>query len=214
MTCHHHTLFGPVGAASLFMLGAVGSLHCLGMCGPLSGFFVLQGSKPWKGLVLYHAFRTLAYALLGAGLFLAGSPLRVALPWWALAVLVSLPLLFTAAFGELRLPEWMGRVHSALGRRLAPVPPLARAAGLGLASPVLPCGLLYATAGYSLAASSPVQAAGWMASFALGTVPLLALSQAGLALASRARGGAWTGALQRSMALLAALVILVFAFVK
>jgi len=43
------------------MLGMAGSLHCIGMCGPL----VLMMPSGWLGTVVYHVGRTLTYALLG-----------------------------------------------------------------------------------------------------------------------------------------------------
>jgi sulfite exporter TauE/SafE len=43
------------------VLGMAGSLHCVGMCGPL----VLMMPTGWLGTLIYHLGRTLTYALLG-----------------------------------------------------------------------------------------------------------------------------------------------------
>ena len=43
------------------VLGLAGSLHCVGMCGPL----VLMMPSGWLGSVVYHLGRTFAYVLMG-----------------------------------------------------------------------------------------------------------------------------------------------------
>ena len=69
-----------------FVLGLLGSFHCIGMCGPIA--FVLpvdktSRSKAFLGSFLYHFGRLLTYGiigilfgLLGRGLGCAGDPQR------------------------------------------------------------------------------------------------------------------------------------------
>ena len=55
-----------LGAA--LILGLLGSLHCIGMCGPIAFMLPLNRKNRLKGglqLGLYHFGRLLAYALIG-----------------------------------------------------------------------------------------------------------------------------------------------------
>jgi sulfite exporter TauE/SafE len=206
MACHLHSVQALSGSLALFSFGLVGSLHCLGMCGPLSSLMA-NDAKPRQALALYHAGRLTAYSVLGAALALLGSPLRLALPWpWA-PLLWSLPLLLFA-LRPVTAPAWMAALHRQAWTRTLAWPASRRAIALGLLTPLLPCGLLYAAAASALAAPSPAAAAGWMAAFALGSAPGLFLGQTGMLWLARARGGAWPGRLQRVSAAVTALVIL------
>lgn len=51
-----------------FLLGLAGSLHCIGMCGPLVMLFPLNGTSKFLGLInslVYQLGRVLVYVLLG-----------------------------------------------------------------------------------------------------------------------------------------------------
>lgn len=213
LLCGHPEALGLAGSGSLFVLGLAGSLHCLGMCGPLS--LLVSGQAPGRGLRLglYHSGRLLAYAGLGWGFWTLGQPLRGQLQWPLLAVLVSLPLILFAV-----LPSWprvgfLGSLHALGYGAIRRVPLSLRSLGLGLLTPLLPCGLLYAAAASSLAAPSAAMAALWLLAFASGTLPLLALGQAGAArLSQRSPGTAQS--LQRFSAGLAAASILFFALIN
>jgi sulfite exporter TauE/SafE len=206
MACHLHSAQLLSGSLALFSFGLVGSLHCLGMCGPLSSL-VTQDAKPRQALALYHLGRISAYSGLGAVLAVLGSPLQAALPWPWLPLLWSIPLLLFA-LRPVKAPAWMAAWHRKAWTRTLAWPAPRRALALGLLTPLLPCGLLYAAAASALAAPSPWSAAGWMAAFALGSAPGLFLGQTGMLWLARARGGAWPGRLQRVSAALTAAVIL------
>ena len=54
---------------SAFLLGLVGSLHCIGMCGPLTLLLPYDGrfsSKFVFGRISYNLGRVVTYSLLGA----------------------------------------------------------------------------------------------------------------------------------------------------
>jgi sulfite exporter TauE/SafE len=42
---HHHHHLELFGAYAFFIFGLLGSLHCLGMCGPLSTLFLNPNKK-------------------------------------------------------------------------------------------------------------------------------------------------------------------------
>lgn len=212
--CAHHALHGPAGAASLFLLGLAGGLHCLGMCGPLACLFSRAEERPLARLGLYHAARLSAYAGLGLALGWLGAPLRPVLTWPLLAALAVAPLLAYALWPRDWAPAWIARLYAAGRRGLGGLSPAGRALGLGLLTPALPCGPLYAAALASLAAPSPWTGAAWMAAFGAGTLPLLALGQAGFAWGAGARGGRWARPLRRASAALAAATLVAFTFLR
>jgi sulfite exporter TauE/SafE len=207
MSCPLHPALGPAGAGAFFLLGLTGSLHCVGMCGPLA--FTLNGGEGGGRLLSYHAARLGVYSLLGAFAAALGRPLQPLLPGPRLLAVGAMPLLAYALWPRDRaLPGLSALLPTAL-RRLSTVPPLPRALALGLLTPLLPCGLLYAGVAGALAAPRPALGALWMLCFAAGTLPLLALSQWGWARGA-AFGGPWPLRLRRVSALCAALSLLVF----
>lgn len=207
-------MHGPAGALSLLVLGLVGSLHCLGMCGPLACLFSRPEENPGLHLGLYHGARLLAYAGVGAAIAALGAPLQPLLTWPLLAAVAVLPLLLWAAWPRDWAPAFLVRWHRASVLRLQGLPPAARALGIGLLTPALPCGLLYAAAAATVSAPSPAMGAAWMLAFGAGTLPLLALGQAGFVWAARRGQGRWATPLRRAGALLAAATLLYFAFLR
>jgi sulfite exporter TauE/SafE len=183
-------LIGAVFFASLF-----GSLHCVGMCGPLavlaSSSSAAQSQQRRSNLAAvaaYHGSRTLAYAvagwvvgLLGAGIQHTGGLLgmqRLA------AQLAGGSMLVIGLLGVVRLaggtghaamlPRWLQR-HLASGHAWARrQPPVPRAATIGLLTALLPCGWLYAFLIVAAGTARPLDGAIVMAVFALGAVPALA----------------------------------------
>ncbi len=156
-----------LGAAAL--AGLVGSPHCMGMCG---GFAVACGSTAGRGAA-WHAGRLTTYAALGA---LAGAFGRV-LPgpgWVAALVSAGLLIWFAGALAGL-VPEPTVRIpglktlasRAARGRGAAP------GYLLGLATGLLPCGLVYAALAIPVASGSARAGALSMVAFGMGTAPAL-----------------------------------------
>lgn len=205
---HAHT---AAGAAAFFALGLAAGVHCLGMCGPLACLLGRPERTPFASLGLYHGARMTAYAAVGAAFASIGAPLRPVLSWPVVAAIGTLPLLWYALRPAASAPLFLSRWHGTGARRLRGLPPPARALGLGLLTPLLPCGMLYAAAGAAAAAPSVSAGAGWMIAFAAGTLPLLVLGQAGFTWAARTQRGAWVPLVRRGTALLAALTLIGFA---
>jgi sulfite exporter TauE/SafE len=176
------------------------------MCGPLSA--ALCGASRIR-LALYHAGRLGAYAALGWLAARAGQPLRPLAdgPW--LVLLAALPLLAYALWPRDRALPGLGALLSAGLRRAQALPPAPRALGLGLLTPLLPCGLLYAALAGALAAPAPWQGSLWLLAFAGGTLPLLLLGHWGFH-AGSAWGGPWPLRLRRASAAAAGLSLLAF----
>jgi sulfite exporter TauE/SafE len=185
------------GAFSIFLLGLLGTGHCLGMCGPL--VVALPGAYgKWSAHLIYHAGRLTTYALVGALLGGAGGllvrlgglggdaavtwtiRLQTAVSALAAAGLVGLGLM---RLGLLTEPRWL----TSLGPRTIPGAGLALRKSLnrenrlwlfcmGLILGLLPCGLSYAAFTQALASRRMASGAGLALIFGLGTLPgLLAL---------------------------------------
>ncbi|MBK6849105.1 MAG: sulfite exporter TauE/SafE family protein [Proteobacteria bacterium] len=140
----------PVLVAAL-AAGLLGTLHCAAMCGPLA---LAATDGKLRGALAYLGGRFLGYAAVGAVLGAVGEHAMCRLPM-ATVNLVSSVLLVAAlvwqAWRALRArrpaprPAAIGRaprvpLTSRLGTLLARLP--RRGLGLGLATAVLPCGML------------------------------------------------------------------------
>lgn len=161
-----------------FVLGLMGSGHCLGMCGGFA-LAVARGPAYRKHLLGYQLGRGLTYLSLGALTALVGT---------GLARLVS-PRVVMLGAGVFMMVLGLGLISP---RSLLPTGWVARHGGkwikerrfegsvlLGVANGFLPCGLLYAGLAQAGVAGNPIFGALTMFAFWLGTLPALS----GLALA-------------------------------
>ncbi len=167
---------------SAFILGLLGSLHCVGMCGPIA--LALPG-KGLGGRLLYNAGRISTYAsigfisgLLGMGILLAGAQQYLSVLLGSIMLsLVLLSLLHRKA-------KWMQRISQKpflwVQHRLGPLLSNPRWTSLyliGLLNGLLPCGFVYVALSGALLSHAPLSGALFMAFFGLGTVPaMLAVS--------------------------------------
>ncbi|HKK13157.1 MAG TPA: sulfite exporter TauE/SafE family protein [Gammaproteobacteria bacterium] len=179
---------------SAFLVGLLGGVHCVGMCGGIVGALTFGLPERVRRdypallpyLVAYNGGRILSYTVAGALLGGVGA-LAVHLP--ALrqgqGLLQVVAGLFMIALGLYLGGWWTGlaRVERAgaglwrriepLGRRFMPVRHPGQAFVLGLVWGWLPCGLVYSVLIWSIAAGSVLHGAGLMLSFGLGTLPTL-----------------------------------------
>ncbi len=179
---------------SLFLVGLLGGVHCVGMCGGIVGALSLGGPSRWPLHLAYNGGRIVSYALAGAlagglgsaGLALEGQwPVRLALYVFANLMLVALGLYLAGATGLLAPVERLGGVLwrrlQPLTRRFLPARNIGQAFPLGLLWGWLPCGLVYSALVTALGTGSSGEGALAMLAFGLGTLPNLLL--AGLLLA-------------------------------
>lgn len=187
------------GWFSILAASALGSLHCVGMCGGLVSFYAgsdAPAASRTASHAAYHSMRLVAYVALGAaagglgtaldligsrvglghlGLLLAGLTL---LAWAGPLVLwrrsAGAPLsLGRRAARRSPLIQRLERVFVSLASRARQRPPVWRASALGLASALLPCGWLYAFVLLAAGTGSIGDGALLMLAFWLGTVPAL-----------------------------------------
>ena len=183
---------------SAWLVGALGGLHCLSMCG---GFVAAIEARdrgggvslllPRRALVRrqigYHAGRIFTYTLLGTGFGAGGSALLGAadLLTWQRGMYVFANLLLLALGVRLALNSpsdgWLQRAGArTFGAVLPVVRPLLQQPGmrgriaLGLLWGLVPCTLIYSVLPLAMFAGGPWQGATVMLAFGLGTLPNLA----------------------------------------
>lgn len=200
----------PLSPEAAFLAGAIASLHCAGMCGPLAcAILPAKPEEEASAASAYHAARLASYATLGA---IAGGLGRLPLSWLPLWMLRGIPLVAVAFFLGLALgwdrrwakPLAPARAAAGLARRLRPGSSMGAAAAIGLATPLLPCGPLYFVFGLALLAGSVARGAEITLAFGAGTLPLLWIAQSRLALLQRRLPPVWMGRLRMGLALTAA----------
>jgi len=196
-----------------FLLGLMGSLHCLGMCGPIAFMLPVDRKNHLKGgaqVSAYHLGRILAYTavgmlfgLLGSGLYLFGFQQKLSI---GIGLLMILSVLFPKriSIGQ-RLMKPISRGISGIKARLSKE--LSRKSpdaflSIGFLNGLLPCGLVYMAALGSIALGNPARGSLFMAAFGLGTLPLMT---AGVYLGNFAK----SGLRQHIRRLIPAIVILV-----
>jgi len=171
---HSSSMIGFIGSA--FVAGLVGSLHCIGMCG---AFAVACGGRA-RDTILWHGGRMATYAILGALAGAFGS--MIPGPGWVGAVVGGILITWFAASLAGLVPEphlsIPGVKH--LATNLARKTNMAARFGFGMATGLLPCGLVYATLAIPVAAGDPFVGALAMAAFGVGTAPALTAVAMGL----------------------------------
>jgi sulfite exporter TauE/SafE len=155
--------------AAAALMGLVGSLHCVGMCGP----FALACSGRPSHVLSWQAGKIGTYAALGAVAGVTGATLPGP-AWIPQLVSAGLIIWFGAAMAGL-LPE--PAVHlpglTRFASQAARKGDLGSRALFGAANGLLPCGLVYAALGLAVASGDPATGALAMIAFGLGTAPLL-----------------------------------------
>lgn len=184
-------LSGVEQGLAAFLVGLLGGVHCVGMCGGIVGTLTLglpvgvrsQAPRLLPYQLAYNLGRISGYGVAGALLGGLGQAAFQALPLqrglYLIAALFMLLLgLYLAGWwpGFARL-EALGtglwRRVEPLGRRLLPIQSLGQAVGVGFVWAWIPCGLVYSVLLWALAAGSAVQGALLMLAFGLGTLPTL-----------------------------------------
>jgi len=181
----------PVIAAA-FAAGLLGSAHCLGMCGGISGLFaagatVASFRTQLPLAIAYNLGRIGSYAFLGVMVAMIGSTTVSAIPALtapvrlasgALIILVGLQVAFNlrllAAVEKLGAKLWNHLVPHARG--LIPASSVSRALGLGFIWGWLPCGLVYSALLLAATTAEPAGGGLVMIAFGLGTMPAMVVT--------------------------------------
>jgi hypothetical protein len=208
---------GALELATAFSIGILGSVHCVGMCGPIALALPFRGLSRWQtvqGILAYNTGRIATYALLGTFIGLLGRGIWLA-GWQAyLSLALGIGLALTALLSIpvesrlLRIP-FVQRFHQWVGRKLAlhiGARGIRAFLIVGALNGLIPCGLVYMAIAGALASGSFLSGAAFMALFGLGTVPMMALT----AFAGQRLNLAWRSRLRTLAPLLILLVAAVF----
>lgn len=170
-----------------FSLGLTGSLHCVGMCGPLA--FTMSSKNSSKEDILfntikYHGGRLMTYILMGSviGTFshlflLSGFQKSVSIIGGVFLVLLAIfstnldTTLSNNIFGA-----WLGKISSSFHTLLYKKNSKPSVILLGMLNGILPCGLVYIALAGAATSGNWLSGSLFMGSFGLGTLPLLILS--------------------------------------
>ncbi|MGC8119239.1 sulfite exporter TauE/SafE family protein [Marinobacter sp. VGCF2001] len=174
---------------SAFLIGLLGSTHCLGMCGGISASLSMalpvgQGFRFRQTLLLlaFNFGRIGSYALIATLIALLST--RAASQWQGAGlVLMTVAGLLLIMMGLSMGQWWQGirhvervgapawRLLAPLTRKLLPVHNGGQALALGALWGWLPCGLVYSTLGWAALQPTVGSAALTMFFFGLGTLP-------------------------------------------
>lgn len=173
----------PDQIATAFLLGVLGSAHCIGMCGPLALAVPSPrhsfGARVGSALAM-NTGRIITYALIGAGFGLFGRGLQLAglqqVVSISLGVVIILGLLLPRVFRSIEVGRVAGsfvmRAQGLMAKQLKRTSP----EGLfftGMLNGLLPCGMVYLAAAGAIAQNGWMQGALFMMLFGLGTWPAL-----------------------------------------
>jgi len=166
------------------VIGMVGSLHCIGMCGPIAISLPLGSNSWWNkmlGSLTYNIGRLLTYGVLGLLFGFMGKGLELAgLQRWASILIGSvmvLSVVFPALFkGKLQLEQFLfGFAAKMVGkfRKLFAIHSFPSLLLIGLLNGLLPCGLVYVALAGALNTNDVIGGVVFMLVFGLGTIPVM-----------------------------------------
>jgi len=169
---------------SALILGLMGSLHCVGMCGPIAFMLPVDRTNNYKKfgqIFIYHFGRLLAYGiiglvfgLLGKGLSIFGIQQKLSIAIGIIMILVVLIPYNTFNKYNLSKPIYkvISKVKNQLGKELKKKSPDTFLT-IGFLNGFLPCGLVYMALFGSIAMGDALQGSLYMMLFGVGTLPLM-----------------------------------------
>lgn len=170
--------------ASAILLGLMGSLHCIGMCGPIAFMLPVDRSNNFKRIgqtLLYHLGRLLAYGIIGLLFGLLGKGLYVFGMQQKLSILIGLVMILIVlipykVFNRYNLSKpvyrLISKVKNRLGKELKKKSPDTFLT-IGFLNGFLPCGLVYMALFGAIAMGNAAQGSLYMVLFGIGTIPLM-----------------------------------------
>lgn len=168
---------------SAFVMGLAGSLHCIGMCGPLALSLPVShnnGMSRITGGLLYNSGRVLSYAMMGLLLGSLGS-LVIATKWQsglsiALGIIIILYLLIPKKYFHFSSNTGLSKPFTLLRQQLGKLFQSRKMSSLffiGVLNGFLPCGLVYLAVTSSVISANAWSGAMFMLFFGLGTFPMM-----------------------------------------
>jgi len=167
-----------------FMIGLLGSLHCVGMCGPIAFALPMKRDRLSSiilGSSLYNSGRLFTYFIIGCLFGLMGKGFAIAGYQQLLSILVGIGMILSIIIPSIytnkmhsfpTFNSWLGKVKGSLGKRLGRTSNF-NLWSIGILNGLLPCGLVYMGVAGSLAMATPFDGGLFMMAFGAGTLPLM-----------------------------------------
>lgn len=169
---------------SAFILGLLGSWHCVGMCGPIA--LMIPGSKGKNrifSILLYHGGKILAYITLGSliglvSVFITSFKIQAIITISAgllIALFAFVPRILNSVERKgYQFFRPLLRVKNQLAKALNTTK-IEYGFYIGFLNGFIPCGMVYVAALGSLAQPTLLEGMLFMAFFGIGTMPFMSL---------------------------------------
>jgi len=167
-----------------FFMGLLGSVHCIGMCGPLVMALPISHKSNWEkitAIFLYHSGKILSYAILGVLFGLFGSQFPVFGLQRNISVVIGVTMLLYVAYVFILKPKPVhlgpfSNIYNVIVKMLSKLfksKYIASYILIGMLNGLLPCGMIYLALSSAMATQNILDGGLLMAFFGLGTVPAL-----------------------------------------
>lgn len=169
---------------SAFVMGLIGNLHCLGMCGPLALAIPIKRSTIQQRLLsisLYNTGRITIYSTFGAVLGLLGKAVVITGFQQYFSILIGTLIILGVVFPffmkqtnvlKASLFSSVGKIKNVFGRLLTKRS-YSSLFAIGIMNGLLPCGLVYMALAGAILSGSWKMGAAYMVLFGIGTLPVM-----------------------------------------
>jgi len=173
--------------ATAFILGLLGSFHCVGMCGPIAFLLPLDRKNVVNRtlqIVLYHIGRLFTYGFLGLLFGILGKSFYLFGFQQQLSIIIGILMIVSVLLPQSLLSKYtllkpiyklVSKVKSSLGNQLKKRTPDTFFT-IGFLNGFLPCGLVYMAVFGAIAMANIWQGGIYMILFGLGTIPLMSVA--------------------------------------
>lgn len=162
-------------------MGAVGTFHCIGMCGPLALALPVvtdNSTSRFFSTLLYNLGRVTTYSILGAFFGIAGSSIAFFGYQQGLSVTLGIVIIIFILLPKKifarknMLMRIFEKIRASLGK-LFIRKNYHSVYFIGLLNGLLPCGLVYLAIAGAISTGSVLKSSLFMAAFGLGTLPVM-----------------------------------------
>lgn len=167
-----------------FTIGLVGSFHCIGMCGPIAFALPVKKNTPFYRVfsgTIYNIGRITTYILFGVLFGTLGQGISTASTQQGISIALGIVFILSVILPKSIINKinptgtiglYISKVKVGLSKLLSSssTPNLLL---IGLLNGLLPCGLVYAAIGGSIATGKTIDGALYMFAFGLGTLPMM-----------------------------------------
>ncbi|MFA6026594.1 MAG: sulfite exporter TauE/SafE family protein [Ignavibacteriaceae bacterium] len=165
-----------------FIIGLLGSLHCIGMCGPIALALPIVGNSKVNLIIsrlLYNFGRIITYAFFGFIFGLIGNRIKLFGLQQTVSIILGTVIIlrllipkkysfFQIQFLQTSLTKLKQEFSKMFGKNS-----LKSLFAIGLLNGFLPCGFVYVGIAGAIATGGAFEGAAFMALFGLGTLPIM-----------------------------------------